>query len=76
MMYSDILTIREEEVYNLLVNCLNAAQIAKELSISITTVKTHIQNIYSKNQVSSQKELIYKHFKKVLKELQNDNRGK
>lgn len=60
------LTPREQEVYNLLVECKNAKEISKKLTISISTTRTHIEAIFGKTLTNSQKELIYKHYKTIL----------
>jgi two-component system, NarL family, response regulator LiaR len=52
------LTVREQEVLNLVVQGHSNQQIADELVISIATVKAHISNILSKLQVSSRAEAI------------------
>lgn len=44
----DVLTEREHAVLKLMVTGLNNAEIAEELSISLSTVKYHISNILSK----------------------------
>jgi DNA-binding NarL/FixJ family response regulator len=44
----DELTTREQEVFRLMVNGLSNTEIAKELYISETTVKTHITHILQK----------------------------
>ncbi|HEX2084374.1 MAG TPA: response regulator transcription factor [Solirubrobacteraceae bacterium] len=43
-----LLTAREVGVLRLLAQGLGAAQIGRELSISVTTVKSHLQHIYDK----------------------------
>ena len=48
-----LLTARETAVLRLLAEGLSAARIGKELSISATTVKTHLQHAYDKLGVSS-----------------------
>ena len=45
------LTPREEEVLRLIVAGHSNPEIAKELVIAVTTVKTHVKNIYEKMQV-------------------------
>jgi DNA-binding NarL/FixJ family response regulator len=56
------LTLRENEVLNLLSHGKSYASIADELCLSINTIKTHVKNIYEKLQVSSKEELINKKF--------------
>ena len=52
------LTVREREITALLLKGYTYRLIAQELFISESTVKTHIQNIYSKLNVCSKTELI------------------
>ena len=54
-----MLTDRECEIAELLLNGRTYKMIAAELFLSENTVKTHIKNIYSKLQVSNKTELIY-----------------
>ena len=49
----EALTPRESEVLNLIAAGHSNPQIATELVIALTTVKTHVKNIYGKLQVSS-----------------------
>lgn len=58
------LTRRETEVILLVVKGYNNQEISDDLFIGVSTVKTHISNIYSKLAVSSRTEM--------LKKLQND----
>jgi two-component system, NarL family, nitrate/nitrite response regulator NarL len=51
--HRQLLTAREVAVLRLLAEGLSAARIGKELSISATTVKTHLQHAYDKLGVSS-----------------------
>lgn len=48
-----LLTGREIGVLRLLADGLGAAQIGRELSISVTTVKSHLQHVYDKLGVST-----------------------
>ncbi len=50
------LTEREMEVLALMVEGLNNAQIAARLTVSPSTVKSHVSNILSKLEVSSRTE--------------------
>lgn len=43
-----ILTVREKEVFNLLIKNMTTKEIAKELSISEKTVRNHISNTMQK----------------------------
>ncbi len=54
----DSLTVREQEVLELLLDGKSNRQIAEMLFISESTVKTHVRNIYSKYDVRSRAELI------------------
>ncbi len=54
----DPLTIREQEVLQLILSGKSNKKIAEELLISESTVKTHARNIYSKYDVASRAELI------------------
>lgn len=47
------LTAREQQVLSLLVKGMRNQAIADELSVSVTTVRTHLQNIYDKLGVSN-----------------------
>jgi LuxR family maltose regulon positive regulatory protein len=47
------LTDREREVLGLMAQGLSNPEIAKELFISVTTVKTHAKNIYGKLNVKN-----------------------
>ncbi len=54
----DMLTPREREILELLVNAKRAKQIGAIMGIAAETVRTHIRNIYNKLDVSSRAELI------------------
>lgn len=54
---SDTLTDREREVVQLILIGHNSNSIALKLCVSLSTIKTHRRNIYSKLQISSQAEL-------------------
>lgn len=51
--YPDELTAREVEVLRLLARGLTNAQIARELIVSLLTVKAHVRSIYNKLGVTS-----------------------
>lgn len=52
------ITKREREVVQLLVNGYSYNDISEALNISLSTVKTHIRNIYGKTEVNNKIELI------------------
>lgn len=54
------LTRREQEVFQLILKWLDDAEIARKLSLSIGTTKTHRWNIYRKLGVSNLRELLAK----------------
>ena len=60
------LTKSEEEVLNLLMDGFKYADISEQLNIKISTVKTHISNIYSKLNVKNKNEamLVIKNMRK------------
>lgn len=55
------LSRQEEKIKNLILQGKTNKEIAAELFISISTVKTHTSNIYSKLNVSNRKDLTIKH---------------
>lgn len=54
--YKTVLTPQEQKVFELMTTHSNK-EIAGELFVSLSTVKTHINNIYSKLSISSRKEI-------------------
>ena len=60
---SVILSKQEQAIKNLILEHKSNKEIASELFISVSTVKTHITSIYQKLQVSNRSDLILK-FKK------------
>jgi DNA-binding CsgD family transcriptional regulator len=54
--YKDVLTNQEQKVFELMSTNSNK-EIADKLFISLSTVKTHINNIYAKLNISSRKEI-------------------
>lgn len=55
--YKKTLTKQELNVFNLMQSKLSNKEIANELFVSLSTVKTHINNIYTKLNISSRKEI-------------------
>ena len=53
-----LLTPKEKEVLNLLVNGFSYKMIASEMAISIETVRSHIKHIYEKLHVNSKSEAV------------------
>ncbi len=51
-------TPREREVATLIIEGLTNEQVARKLFISLSTVKTHLQNIYAKAQVPNRTALV------------------
>ena len=56
----DLLTDREKDVMRLFVKGYKQSEVAKELLITIDTVKRHIKNVYAKLNIHSKAELIEK----------------
>ena len=52
-LYKNDLTLRELEVLIYLCFCLDNEEIAKKMCVAVSTVSTHLNNIYSKLGVSS-----------------------
>jgi DNA-binding NarL/FixJ family response regulator len=64
------LTKSEQEIYDLLVNeGMRTRDIAHYLGYSSRTLDNKISSILHKKQVTSQKELIVKHYTDIIKEL-------
>ena len=55
---TDLLTAREREVLQGIVDGLGDKQVAGRLALSVETVRTHVKNIYRKLQVGSRGELL------------------
>ena len=51
------LTQQENKVLDLILEDKTNKEIASELFVSVSTVKTHINNVYKKLEVSSRKEV-------------------
>lgn len=64
--HMELLTTREQEVVDGLVNGLSYKLIADKLHIGIDTVRFHIKNIYRKLHVNSRTEVVAKSFKGLL----------
>jgi len=60
------LSQRESEVIKLLAKGLNYKEVADKLFLSTHTVQSHIKNIYSKLQVKTRAEAVYKAIKQKL----------
>jgi ATP/maltotriose-dependent transcriptional regulator MalT len=58
------LTQRESEVFGALARGLSNQEIASELDIALTTVKRHVQNLFSKLDINSrtQAALLFSHY--------------
>jgi DNA-binding NarL/FixJ family response regulator len=54
------LTPRQTEIVEALVNGLSYKMVAKELNISVETVRDHIKKIYRRLQINSKGELLRK----------------
>ncbi|WP_341221646.1 LuxR C-terminal-related transcriptional regulator [Polaribacter atrinae] len=54
----DVLSVREREIFNLIVSSKSNKEIANEINISVNTVKFHVKNIYGKLNIKSRKEVI------------------
>ena len=52
------LTVKEMEIYRLLLNGLSNAQISDELSVALSTTKWHLKNIYQKLGVNKRSEIL------------------
>ena len=52
------LTVQERRVFSFLQQGLSNKEISDELGVSLSTVKTHVNNIYSKLKISSRKEVM------------------
>ena len=52
------LSVQERKIYALIVNGKSNKEIYEELSIGLSTVKTHINSIYSKLNINSRKDIL------------------
>lgn len=59
-----ILTTQEKKVYDLVCieGMFDLKDIAENLICAVSTVRTHLNNIYRKMNVGSKCELVYKHY--------------
>ena len=57
--FENLLSVRENEIFELIVASKSNQEIANQLNISLNTVKFHIKNIYEKLQVKSRKEVLF-----------------
>ena len=55
--YQEVLSTQEQKVFELMKENITNKEIAERLFVSISTVKSHINNIYSKLQISSRKDI-------------------
>lgn len=55
------LSLREKQVMDCLLKGLSNESIAKELSLSVTTVKTHLRRIFIKLNATSRLQAVYKY---------------
>ncbi|TMM31109.1 hypothetical protein FDT66_03835 [Polaribacter aestuariivivens] len=53
-----ILSVREDEIFQLIVEGKSNKEIGNQLNISVNTVKFHIKNIYEKLNIKSRKEVL------------------
>ncbi|PIQ22897.1 MAG: DNA-binding response regulator [Cytophagales bacterium CG18_big_fil_WC_8_21_14_2_50_42_9] len=60
---SDGLTSRENEILGALVRGLSYKEVAQEMNISMSTVRTHVEHIYAKLEVNSKAEAVAKYLK-------------
>ena len=55
--YKEILSTQEQNVFELMQKGLSNKEIAEQLFVSISTIKSHINNIYAKLKISSRKDI-------------------
>lgn len=65
------LTVREQEILEILLQDKNNQEICEACSISVGTVKTHVHNIFTKTEVTKRSQLIsiYNEFTKNMQEI-------
>lgn len=71
---SNILSPREVEVYELLLKGYGQKEISLKLNIAPCTANTHLQTIYHKKFVNSQKELMAQRIKELEDMLQETSK--
>jgi DNA-binding CsgD family transcriptional regulator len=54
----EFLSLREREIFDLIVSIKTNKEIANQLNVSVNTVKFHIKNIYEKLEIKSRKEVL------------------
>lgn len=69
------ITKREEEIINLLMDGFSYKEITQRLYISITTLRSHIINIFKKKQVNSLQQLLVKEYKRKIEIIKYINSG-
>lgn len=68
--YTSELTDCEQKIYDEIVNNgASKADIAKKFKVKESTIRKHIQNIFLKKCVFSQKELIIQHYKNLIEKM-------
>jgi DNA-binding CsgD family transcriptional regulator len=55
---AEILTIQERKIFLMIQSGKSNKEISNELNIEISTVKSHVNNLYSKLQINSRKEIL------------------
>ena len=55
---AEILTIQERKIYSMIQSGKSNKEISNELNIEISTVKSHVNNLYSKLKINSRKEIL------------------
>jgi DNA-binding CsgD family transcriptional regulator len=66
------LTPSEEEVYHMVCLDISVDEISKQLSISPTTTRYHIDNVFKKFQVTNRYQLIAKSYTPLWREVDED----
>jgi len=54
----EILTIQERKIFLMIQSGKSNKEISNELNIEISTVKSHVNNLYSKLKINSRKEIL------------------